>query len=332
MKCKYAIDKDNRLIITKDSRVLRPHGYFVIEADNELAYIVKETAEWRKRFNIPQRLVLNGIWNLDRGHNLNFTLRKTVTQAGNDRLVIKNQIVKAKADSLIFSFGTQGKAGTHTFRLLQLKGKWQADKYNRLQFLVKRLKSRSDTLTLQAGWQARNNNLIYTYKKVSLKTKHSHLSTILFKGYWQVDSKNRLSYILDAKSDSKFEFKVYLETPSLIGKTGVIKYRAGIGVKGSRFFKAETITLYGIWKFHRKAGLSLEIDYGRRRVKTMDFGVFVRPGRGKVTCELKTRTGRDVGISIEFSRQFLKKDAEWFLRLVQDKGQSGFKWGVNIPW
>ncbi len=350
MKTTYKLSKNNKLTIVKGQIILHPKGYFKVDKDNRLIYEVKEPKDWRLENGIPERIVLEGKWGLDVNHNLVFTLRKTQTQSGYERLTFKSQLIQARANSLIFTFGTQGRAGTHAPRLLQLNGKWQADKHNRLQFLVKKLKSSSDTLTLQASWQVKKNNLIYTYKKTSLKTKTKQQHTLRFKGYWQINKKNQLTYILDTKSDSSFTFKTYLETPSIIGKKGAIKYRVGIGLKGSRLFKTEIITLYGVWKLHRKTGLSFEIDYGRinpvrstkgtvgrsktsNGVKAITFGAFVRLDKqSKATFKLKTRDGKDLGLSLEFSRTFLKNNAEWFLRVAREKKRPEFEWGVKIPW
>jgi len=332
MKLKYTIDKNNRLTIVKGKALLNPDGYFTVEGDNHLVYKIKEPGSWRRQNHMPERLVLTGKWAIDTNHNLIFNLRKTDTQAGNQRLVLKGDLAQAKSNTLIFSLGTQGRKGTHRFRLLQLKGRWQADRFNRLQFLAKKLKSASDTLTFQGDWQVKNNNLIYTYKETSLKTKAKHQHSLRFKGYWQIKGRNRITYILDAKNNSSFDFRAYLETPSLIGKRGVIKYRVGIGVRGSRLFKYEAVALYGVWKFHRKAGLSFDINYGRGCIKAINFGTFVRTGKSKVAFKVKTRKGKDLGIRAEFSRQFLKKNAEWFLRMVQEKGNTGFKWGINSAW
>ena len=144
---------------------------------------------------------------------------------------------------------------------------------------------------------------------------------------------NRLTYILDTKGDSSFVFKVYLETPSLIGKKGVIKYRAGIGFKGSKLFKTEIITLYGVWKLHRTTGLSFDMDYGEGRVKAINFGAFARINQyNKITFELRNREGKDLGISVEFSRSFLKNSAEWFLKVLSEEKHPRFEWGITIPW
>lgn len=333
MKTTYDLSKNNKLTIIKDKIILHPQGYFTVDDDNQLVYEIKEPEDWQLEHGIPERIILEGKWELDVNHNLIFTLRKTETQSGYERLNFKSQLIQARANSLIFTFGTQGRAGTHAPRLLQLNGKWQADKYNRLQFLVKKLKSSSDALTLQASWQVRKNSLIYTYKKTSLKTKTKYTHTLSFKGYWEINKRNQLSYMLDVKNNSSFVFKTYLETPSIIGKKGAIKYRVGIGLKGSKLFKTEVITLYGVWKLHRKTGLSLDIDYGDGRVKAITFGAFVRfDKQSKATFKLKTRDGKDLGLSLEFSRTFLKNNAEWFLRVAKEKKGAGFEFGVTVPW
>lgn len=332
MKLTYKISKNNQLVIIRDIRILYPKGSFTVDSYNQLVYEVTESTDWRQEHGISRRISLKGKWGIGPNHNLNFTLRKTPTQAGGERLLLESKIIQAKANSLVFSLSTQGKAGTHALRLLQLKGKWQADKYNRLQFLVKKIKT-SDTLTFQGSWQVKNNSLMYTYRETSLITKTKRTQILRFQGYWQINKPNRLTYILDTKGDSSFEFKAYLETPSLIGKKGAIKYRVGIGLKGSRLFKTETITLYGVWKLHRKTGLSLDIDYGEGRVKAIDFGAFVRINKNnKITFKLSNRERKDLGISVEFSRSFLKDSAEWFLKVLAEYKYPRFKWGITIPW
>ena len=331
MKLTYKISKNNRLAIIKDGKFLYPKGNFAVDNKNQLVYKVKESADWQQEYGISKRITLKGEWGIDANHDLHFTLRKTQTQSG-ERLLLKSKIIQAKANYLVFSLGTEGKAGTHSLRLLQLNGKWQADKYNRLQFLVKKLKT-SDTLTFQGSWQVKNNSLIYTYRKASLTTRTKRTHTLRFTGYWQINKPNRLTYILDTKGDSSFVFKAYLETPNLIGKKGVIKYRAGIGFKGSRLFKSEIITLYGVWKLHRKTGLSFDIDYGEGRVKAINFGTFVRISKkDKISFKLRSREEENLGMSVEFRRSFLKNSAEWFLKVLAENKHPRFEWGITVPW
>ena len=330
MKTSYKLDKNNKLTIIKDNLILKPLGDFIVDDDNQLAYEIAESVDWRKEYDLPEKITLKGKWQIDAACNLIYTLQKSETQAGSERLLLKSELVQAKANALIFSLGTKGRSGTHGLRFLQLKGKWQADKHNRLQFVVKKL---NNVLTLQGSWQVKNNTLIYTYRKTALKTKIKKLHTLRFSGYWQINKKNQITYILDTKSNSSFVFKTYLETPSLIGKKGVIKYRVGIGIKGSKLFKTEVITLYGVWKFQRKTGLSLDIDYGDGRVKAITFGAFARFNKqSKATFKLKTRDGKDLGLSLEFSRTFLKNNAEWFLRAVSEEKHPRFECGITMRW
>lgn len=332
MKFTYKISKNNQLAIIKDGKSLYPKGAFAVDNNNQLVYEIKESANWRQEYGISKRITLKGEWGIDLNHNLLLTLKKTQTQVGKERLLLQSKIIQAKANYLVFSLGTQGKAKTHRLRLLQLNGKWQADKYNRLQFLVRKIKT-SDILTFQGSWQVRKNILIYTYRETSLIAKTKRIHTLRFKGYWQINKPNRLTYILDTKRDSSFEFKAFLETPSLIGKKGVIKYRAGIGLKGSKLFKTETITLYGVWKLHRKTGLSFDIDYGGRKVKAINFGAFVRiDKKNKITFKLRSKKKKNLRLSVEFRHIFLENNAEWFLKVLDENKRPRFEWGITFPW
>lgn len=280
-----------------------------------------------------EKLTVEGEWQLDKDNNLDFIFRKTKTQSGGEKLFFRTKLIKAKADSLAFSLDTQEKRGSHQVQWLEFKGKWQADKYNRLQFLIKKKPTGSRPLTLQGSWKVKQNTLVYTYKKSSpgTKTKQSH--DLYFKGYWQINQKNRLSYILDAKKLSQFDFRAYLETPNLIGKRGRIKYRLGIGAKTSKFFKAQVVSIYGVWKFHRKGGLSLVVAYADSQVKAIDFGVFVRMNKKtKITLGLVNRKRKDIGISLTFNKSFLNSDAQWFLKMLVRENRPAFNWGVSLPW
>ncbi len=331
MKLRYKIDS-NKLTIIRSDEWLKTDGRFIIDA-NQLVYEITETDEWRKEHDLPKRITLKGKWFIDKDHNLGFAIRKTQTQAGGEKLVLKTELIEAKSNSLIFSLGSEGKSGTYNIRLLQLKGKWQADKYNRLQFLIQRAKHQSDILTFQGIWDVKRNTLVYTYKKTTLKTKQRRTHALCFKGYWQISERNRLTYMLDIKNNSYFEFRTYLETPSILAKRGEIKYRAGIGIKGKPLFKTQIISLYGVWKLSRKAGLSLVLDYADGSIKTINFDAFVNvKEKDKVTLSLKSRKGKDLGISVTFTKSFLKGQASWFLRAIKEEKQPHLEWGVTIPW
>lgn len=331
MKLKYKVYKDNQLAITRGKKLLKPYGKFIID-NNRLIYEVKESDSWLREYNLPKRITLEGKWILDKNHNLGFSVRKTKTQAGRERLILKSEIVAVKKNSLVFSLGTKGKEGTYKAYSLNLRGRWQADKYNRLQFLIKRSRTESDVLTLKGIWEVHNNTILYTHKKTVLKTKRKKTHVLRFKGYWQINKRNHLIYILDLDSNSYFEFKAYLQTPNIIGKKGVIKYRVGIGIRGSRIFRDRVISLYGIWKFSRKTGLSLVLDYVSGKISAISFGIFLRMStKSKITLGLVNRRGEDLGISVTFTQKFLKNNANWFLRLIKEEKYPRFEWGVKLP-
>lgn len=332
MKLKYKVYRTNQLTIKRGKKSLTPPGEFIVD-NNRLIYEIKETGSWLREYNLPKRIILEGEYIIDKDHNLGFIIRKTKNQSGNEKLTLKTDIVAAKKNALVFSLGTRGKAGNYKAYLLELRGRWQVDKYNRLQFHIRRSKTEYDVLTFKGIWEVRNNTIEYTYKKTSLKTKRKKIHRLRFKGYWQINKRNHLIYMLDIDNDSYFDFKAYLQTPNIIGKRGTIKYRLGIGIKGSATYNTKTISLYGVWKFRRKTGLSLVVDYSEGVVAAIHFGVFLRASKeNKITLGLVSREGKDLGLSVTFTQKFLKNEADWFLRLVKEEKYPRFEWGVKIPW
>jgi hypothetical protein len=333
MKTKYRVDR-NCLILTTGKGEVNVDGKWLIDEKNKLVYVITEREAFRKKYSLPNRVSFEGKWSLDRNHDFIFTLNQTKKQAGGEEFYLKAELLDVKEDALIFSLASSEKSGVHKIRLLQLKGKWQADKYNRLQFFAQRAGTLYDTLTFGGTWDInQNNTLIYTYQKTYLKKKEKVQKTLTFKGYWQISSKNRISYILDLENNSHFSFKAHLETPTIVGKRGAISYRTGIGVKGESLFKAKVFTLYGLWKLERKLGLSFELDYGQGRVSQIRFGVSLAVAKkNEFIFQLKNARGKDLGISVAFSRSFLNNQAEWFVRLIKDSEDSRIEGGLTLPW
>jgi hypothetical protein len=156
---------------------------------------------------------------------------------------------------------------------------------------------------------------------------------LVFEGFWQIDSANKLTYILKGSSGAKFNFRVYIESPNLYPKQGVIKYRLGIGLSQEAPAQEKVISLYGVWKFSRQLGLIFQMDYGCRQIKEIQFGATVSFNpQDEVVFALKSRSGEPLGMSITFGHKFLKQlDAEAFLRLKKSYGESRFDLGVCIP-
>jgi hypothetical protein len=289
MKVKYSL-RDNLLIINRNGRELRFPGTWSIDADNHAVYTFVGLCPGRLEEYLPEKIIFKGQWALDANHNLTLNLNQAKTQ-GSGKLNFKTSLVSFESNCLIFSLGAVDSLGSYKVRRLRLEGRWQADKDNRLCFLVNRTGLRQEIFTLEGSWKVKNNTLTYAYKTTDLKTKKKALQELSFEGLWDISSKNRLVYILYAELNSLFRFRVYFQTPSIQGKKGAIQYRLGAGVrKGSR---DKIITLYGVWKFS-KTGISFEMDYGGSRIKAVRFRAVVKFKTDKeLVFYLKSARGED---------------------------------------
>lgn len=324
MPVKYSVNKDNQLTLKvppeEKTRVL--HGDFKLDRNNNLIYLVNEPSGWHKDFNIPSRLKFKGKWKLNSDHDLVLDVTKTKKLAKTS-LALSVDIVEPKKHSLIFRLRTVPSRRTTKISLLTLRGAWRQDKFNRLVFDVG-LRPKTGTLTLTNTWKLdKYQQIIYTYQ--SLKTKRKH--AIRFEGFWKITAKNKLGYILETRSTRKkyrrkksltetdFNFRVHLQTPTIYPQEGKIKYRIGVGLRDRR--REKTLTLYGAWKFSRALGLAFEIDYGKGRVAQMGFSFRLKlSAQDKINIELKTKEGEPLGINLIFTRKFLaKKVFEYFIRL-----------------
>jgi hypothetical protein len=126
---------------------------------------------------------------------------------------------------------------------------------------------------------------------------------------------------------------VQLESPSIYPQEKAIKYRIGIGIKEEGFTENKIISIYGTWKFSRKAGLIFKVDYGRSRIKEIEFATNIYLSKkDEVVFSLSSKEGEDLGICLTFNRKFLKKyAAEAYLRLKRQSKESALEAGVHIP-
>ncbi len=211
-------------------------------------------------------------------------------------------------------------------RILKLKGTWRANKYNELVFQATGYKTQPEKFTFKGSWKLNNNQQVEY-------TSEDGRDTLVFKGYWKFPSKNRLVYAFEGSSTSRFEFKVQLESSTLQPKKGEIRYRIGIGVRQSRItLPGQLLILYGEWKFSRNLGLSFQMDYGKGRVKAIEFGAEVTFSRNKVNLALKNEFGKPLGITLTMTHKFLKiNNAKAFLRLKSRQNEQAVEAGVILP-
>lgn len=312
---------------------LLANGKFDIDKDNRLIYWLNEPASWRKEYSLPGKIIFKGNWQLDKNYDLELVLDKTEKQFQNDILVIKGNIISTDRDILAFETKTYDQNGLLHIQILKLSVIWLADETNCLSFIVK--KRSPDILTLEGDWQMNENQRItYTYEKTDLKTKSKISNTLTFQGFWQLGSANKLTYIFKHSSDSKFDFRAQIETPTIYPQKGVIKYRLGVGMREESPTKEKLISLYGAWKFSRRLGLVFQMDYGEGEVKQIEFSADISVNqRNEIIFSLKDRNGESLGLNITFTHRFLNKlDAETFLRVKEIlKRESAIEAGVRIP-
>lgn len=332
MKHKYSTDNDNQLIVKSPRKAnpVKPRGRFGTDKNNHLFYQVNEPSTWRKQHSLPPKIVFKGRWRLNQNHDLMLILDKNKDQFQGDILTIRGNIISCDTDILAFEVKSYDRDGLLHIQVLKLNVTLFADKSNRICFTAKRLQP--DVLTLAGNWEVNENQqIIYQYERTGLKTKTKVTNTLIFRGFWQISSADRLTYILKHSSDSRFDFRAQIETPTIYPQKGVIKYRLGLGLREDKT-KARIITLYGTWKFSRNLGLVFEIDYGKEGLKSIEFSADVTFQKNIVTFSLKDKEGEPLSLALTFTHRFLKRlDAEAFLRLKAQGKETGVEAGFKIP-
>jgi len=253
------------------------------------------------------------------------SLRKRFIAAESDTLVIETiQTVEKQVGK--WGQSPQELVPISHLRILKLKGTWHANDYNELCFEVSCRKGPPETYTFKGSWKLNNNQQIEY-------TSEDGRDRLTFKGYWNISSANRLVYIFEGSSTSRFEFKVQLESPTFYPKKGEIRYRIGVGIRQSRLsIPGQILILYGEWKFGRNLGLTFQMNYGQGKVRSVEFGAEVTFGRNKVIFALKNEFGEPLGITLTMTHKFLEHfDAEVFIRLKSRQKEQTIEAGITIP-
>ena len=334
-KVRFEIDPHNRLVIAdtgKKTGVRRFRhvltGRFKLDKNNSLSYHVK--APTPEGAQIPHQVKLNGKWSLTDEHKLELTLNKWGRQTFGDKLTLQGEILDVQKNSLLFSITTKTKENVQTTYILNLAGAWQADKYNRLTFRVKRERGRHDILTFQGAWEInKQHQIIYKYKKALLIRKQKQVSALVFKGYWDIKDKARLYYVIDKRSNSVFAFK----TSVGIFKEKYIKYKVGIGVLDKGKPTTRTVTLYGTWKIKKGIGLTFEIEYENKELHAIVFGAKAKlTPKDELSFKLRNERNKEIGGELQLSHKILKGDGQAFLRFLKSKEETAVIVGAGFRW
>lgn len=304
-------------------------GLFITNKNNNLIYVLDQPARWRKEHDLPAKIKFTGTWQLDKNHNLVLKTEKTKNYP-KSTLTLYGKIEKVNSDYLSFRIKKTSLSDLSQKHLITLRGRWQADKFNRLTFEVKK-KEKPDALRFKNIWEInKSNKITYIYEKTSLITKKKVEQSIQFDGFWQLVNKNKICYRLKKTNKSQFEFRAHLQTPNVYPKKGAIKYRVGIGLGKKR--EEKTISLYGSWKFSRKLGLFFEVDYGRGQLKRYSFSAKVNLSKkDKITFSLLDSKGKPLGIRVNYQRKlFNNKDIEFFTKLSQKGKEHKILSGIKL--
>jgi len=330
MRTRYSVDTHNRLIIGGGKKNFIAGGSFSTNESNRLIYQLNETQSWRKQYALPPRIIFKGVWSLNPNYDLVLALDKNENQFQGDILIIKGNIISGDTDILAFEVKSYDREGLLNIRILKLSITLFADETNRLCFMVKKLQP--DILTLEGNWQInKNQQIIYEYERADLETNVKISNTLIFRGFWQITSVNKLTYILKHSSDSRFDFRAQIETPTIYPQKGVIKYRLGMGIRENKS-REKIISLYGAWKFRRNLGLVFEMDYNKQGLESIEFAADVTFQKNTITFTMRNRQGEPLGIILTFTHKFLKGiDAQAFLRLKALSAESGIEAGLKIP-
>lgn len=217
-------------------------------------------------------------------------------------------------------------------RQFTLRGKWQADARNRLRFEVDGQTGRHRGLTLEGGWEiGPHHELLYRLQRSQPRAERRQIHLLRFQGHWDVGRDRRLTYVLDADSDSAFRFRGTFQTPMILPKAGQLRYQVGVELEGREVLR--TITLFGRWKLSRALGFSFEVPYRDGEVRAIDFSAVLRMRQdGELSARLLTREGRPLGLEIILTQSFMQRQGEAFVRLRKLAEETAMEGGLRLRW
>lgn len=237
-----------------------------------------------------------GDWRLAKNGDLQYR-----SSGKDEQIRLKAVPIAAEPDALVLSLTekrSDQKAVTH---LARLSGTWKTDARNRLAFEVERESGKRDELTFEGGWELDGNQkLVYRLKQTSLKTRRRMSHAFTFSGDWKVTAKDRLAYTLSGDG-SALRLRGAFET--VTGpKAGRIRFQ--LGSQAVRTPRKTSLEFFGQWSLTRK---------GER-----------------LALELSTRTGRDLGMELLFTKDLL--GGGLFVRLKKGLEESRAEAGVSVRW
>jgi hypothetical protein len=260
----------------------------------------------------PDGRIVKGSWELLPNHEIGYR-----TDGLDEEFRLKAPIIAAEPDALVVAVTQRQNDQTLVTRTLKITGAWKADAKNRLVFEAERSVGKTDALIFRGAWKLNaGQEIVYTYQTEGRKAGPKRVHEILFRGYWEIAERRRLTYVLSADSDSAFRFRGAFQTDSILAKRGEIRFQIGVEVNGRP--KRQTITLFGAWKIGRNFALSFELDRPGAADSVLHFGGdFGLVGTGKIGVNLRSEKGQPLGVELVLTRDIFNGDGQLFARLVR---------------
>ena len=292
----YEVDPHNRLIVKRTgarSNVKKfrqvVSGRFKTDKKNRLYYEIYKPLP----ADIPQKIKFSGKYFLDKKHNLIFSLDKWLNQYAGNRLRLKTGIVHASSSEIVFLLNSRLSKKKKMTYMMKLHGTWQADKNNRLTFGVKKEDTKTDKLTLFNAWKiGKNNEIAYSRERNSC--------VVGLKGSWNIKDRHRLSYVLNRRIGSVFDFRATLGRVILKVKKIYVKFNITIDISKKRRVRKKVV-FSGTWKLSKDKQILLEISPGKRKILTLKLtkGIFDKKGLAYIESFIKNNE-RYIGAGLAF--------------------------------
>ncbi len=270
---------------------------------------------------------VKGKWELTPNHDLQYKSKDL-----DEEIKLTGSLIAAEANALVFAVTERQKDQKTVTSIHKLTGTWKANPKNQLVFEVDKESGKKDALTFKAAWKINNRHeIVYTYDRVNLKTKRKEAQELVFKGYWDISEKNRLTYYLGGDASSVFRFRGAFQTKSILAKKGEIRYQLGVEVQGRS--RIQTVALFGKWIVSRNFRLSFEMEYNDKKRKTINFGgTYSLSESADVTVNLKSQEGKPLGVELILTKDIFNGDGQTFIRLQKSINESRVEAGMNFKW
>lgn len=278
----------------------------------------------------------NGKWQLDDHHILKYSSEEPELgdkRSKKEQVELEASLIAVEENSLIVSITEKQENGRIVTSLAQLTGVWRANEKNQLEFEVERQSDKNDVLTFKGSWTLNKNyELIYSYRRKSLKRKQFVVETLTFKGFWTISERNKLTYLMEGSSGTNFRFRGAFQTPSILAKKGEIRYQLGLETAGEKG-RCRTLVFFGKWKLSNQLELEFELECEDGKKRALKFGAeFQLTDSLSVTAQLKTQCGDALGVEVILNKEFFQGKAQGFVRLRKSLEESAVEAGIAIPW